>query len=176
MGRESGSAEVDQDRLVPNRRNPDSADCGQPRRATSITPVAAQLTVKLSGIVQASPQRVFDAMTDPEQIAEWWRPEGFTCPAVSLDPRVGGAYRIAMQPTEGELFHLAGEYVEVEPPSRLAYTFRWEPPDPDDQETVARLVLHERDGATEVELTQGPFATEARRELHRPVGPTPSLA
>jgi uncharacterized protein YndB with AHSA1/START domain len=140
---------------------------GTVSRATTITPVAAQLTVKLSGIVQASPQRVFDAMTDPEQVAEWWGPEGFTCPAVSLDPRVGGAYRIAMQPTDGELFHLAGEYVEVEPPSRLAYTFRWEPPDPDDRETVACLVLHERDGATEVELTQGPFATEARRELHR---------
>ena len=137
--------------------------------------MAAQLTVKVSGIVQASPQRVFDAMTDPEQVAEWWGPEGFICPAVSLDPRVGGAYRIAMQPPEGELFHLAGEYLEVDPPARLAYTFRWEPPDPDDRETVARLVLHERDGATEVELTQGTFATEARRELHR-AGWTDTLA
>ena len=136
---------------------------------------AAQLTVKVSGIVQASPQRVFDAMTDPEQVAEWWGPEGFTCPAVSIDPRVGGAYRIAMQPPEGELFHLAGEYLEVEPPFRLVYTFRWEPPDPDDRETVARLVLHERGGATEVELTQGSFATEARRELHK-AGWTDSLA
>jgi uncharacterized protein YndB with AHSA1/START domain len=137
--------------------------------------VAAQLTIKLSVSVQASPQRVFDAMTDPEQVAEWWGPVGFTCPAVSLDPRVGGAYRIAMQPPEGELFHLAGEYLEVESPSRLAYTFRWEPPDPDDRETVVRLLLHERNGATEVELTQGRFATEARRELHR-AGWTDTLA
>jgi uncharacterized protein YndB with AHSA1/START domain len=44
---------------------------------------------------------------------------------------VGGAYRIAMQPPEGELFHLVGEYVEVRSPPRLAYTFRWEPTDPD---------------------------------------------
>jgi hypothetical protein len=51
-------------------KNPDSAGCSQPRRAPNITPVAAQLTVKVSGIVQASPQRVFDAMTDPEQTAE----------------------------------------------------------------------------------------------------------
>jgi uncharacterized protein YndB with AHSA1/START domain len=96
--------------------------------------------------VEASPQRVFEAITDPEQVAEWRGPEGFTCPEVTLDPRVGGVYRIAMQPPEGELFHLAGEYVEVEPASGLAYTFRWEPPDPDDRETVARLVLRERDG------------------------------
>ena len=128
--------------------------------------VAAELTVKLSSSVQAPPQRVFEAMTDPNQVAEWWGPEGFTCPEVILDVRVGGAYRIAMQPPEGELFHLVGEYVEVRQPSRLAYTFRWEPPDPDDRETVARLALRERAGATEIELIQGPFATESRRALH----------
>ena len=80
-----------------------------------------------------------------------------------------------MQPPEGELFHLAGEYLEVQPSSRLAYTFRWEPPDPDDRETVAGLTLHARAGGTEVELTQGPFATEARRELHQ-TGWTEGLA
>ena len=80
---------------------------------------------------------MFEAMTDPEQVAQWWGPEGFTCPEVTLEAKVGGAYRIAMQPPEGgELFHLAGEYVEVHPPTRLVYTFRWEPPDPDDRETV----------------------------------------
>jgi uncharacterized protein YndB with AHSA1/START domain len=128
--------------------------------------VAAELTVKLSSSVQAPPQRVFEAMTDPNQVADWWGPEGFTCPEVIFDVRVDGAYRIAMQPPEGELFHLVGEYVEVSPPSRLAYTFRWDPPDPDDQETLASLTLRERGGATEIELTHGPFATEARRDLH----------
>lgn len=136
--------------------------------------MAAELTVRLFRMVQALPPRVFEAMTDPEQVARWWGPEGFTCPEVTLDPRVGGAYRIAMQPPDGELFHLVGEYVEVEPPSRLAYTFRWEPPDPDDRENVARIALRERDGATEVALTHGPFATEARRELHK-AGWTDSL-
>ena len=106
--------------------------------------------------------------------------------------RVGGAYRIAMQPPEGELFHLVGEYVEVSPPSRLAYTFRWEPPDPDDRALLLYFfysfffsrqwpasrcasVRRERAGATDIELTQGPFATEARRELHQ-AGWTDSLA
>jgi uncharacterized protein YndB with AHSA1/START domain len=125
------------------------------------------LTFELSCIVEATPQRVFEAMTDPQQVSQWWGPEGFTCPEVTLDVRVGGAYRIAMQPPEGELFHLVGEYLEVQAPSRLAYTFRWEPPDPDDRETVARLALHGRNGATEVALTQGPFATEERRKLHQ---------
>jgi uncharacterized protein YndB with AHSA1/START domain len=126
-----------------------------------------ELGFQLSRIIEATPQRVFEAMTDPEQVAQWWGPEGFTCPDITMDARVGGAYRIAMQPPEGELFYLSGDFLEVEPPSRLAYTFRWEPPDPDDRETVARLALHPSDRATEVALVQGPFATHARRELHK---------
>jgi uncharacterized protein YndB with AHSA1/START domain len=137
--------------------------------------VAAPLTVRLFRTVHAQPPRVFEAMTDPEQVAKWWGPEGFTCPEVTLDLRVGGAYRIAMQPPDGELFHLVGRYVEIERPSRLAYTFRWEPPDPDDRENVARIALREHEGATEVALTHGPFATEARRELHK-AGWTDTLA
>ena len=129
--------------------------------------MGATLTVALSVTVNGSPRRVFAAMTDPEQVAEWWGPNGFTCPEVNLDVRVGGVYRIAMRSPMGELFHLTGAYVEVVPPSRLAYTFRWEPPDPDDRETIARLTLRDANGATDVELLQGPFATEARRDLHQ---------
>jgi uncharacterized protein YndB with AHSA1/START domain len=127
----------------------------------------AELILELSRIVKASPQRVFEAMTDREQVAQWWGPEGFTCPEVTLEAKVGGAYRIAMQPPVGELFHLAGKYLVVQPPTRLVYTFRWEPPDPDDRETVARLTLHARYGATEVAVSQGPFASVARLELHK---------
>jgi uncharacterized protein YndB with AHSA1/START domain len=129
--------------------------------------VSGQLSLEISRLVQAPPHRVFEAMISPEQVAAWWGPKGFTCPDVTLDVRVGGAYRIGMQPPEGDLFHLVGEYVEIEPASRLAYTFRWEPPDSDDRETVARLSLRGQYGGTEVALTQGPFLTEARRDLHR---------
>ena len=44
-------------------------------------------------------------------------------PAANLLGREGGGYRIAMQPPEGDLFHLQGEFREVDPPRRLAYTF-----------------------------------------------------
>ena len=129
--------------------------------------VGANLTVRLSVTVNGSRRRVFAAMTDPEQVAEWWGPKGFTCPEVNLDVRVGGVCGIAMRPPVGDLFHLVGAYVEVVPPSRLAYTFRWEPPDPDDRETIALLTLRDANGATDVELLQGPFVTEPRRDLHQ---------
>jgi uncharacterized protein YndB with AHSA1/START domain len=71
-----------------------------------------------------------------------------------------------MQPPEGDPFYLSGEFREVDPPSRLAYTFRWEDPDPDDRETVVTFSLRDRGESTEVTVDQGVFATEARQALH----------
>lgn len=98
---------------------------------------------------------------------KWWGPEGFSVPSVKLRAGVGEAFRIEMQPPEGDLFHLSGEFREVEPPARLAFTFVWEPPDPDDVETLVALSFRDLGGSTGVSLTQGPFKTEARRTLHR---------
>ena len=71
-----------------------------------------------------------------------------------------------MQPPDGELFYLSGEFVEVNLPARLAYTFRWEDPDPDDRETMVTLSFGDLGDSTEVRLTQGVFATEGRLALH----------
>ncbi|QWB26416.1 SRPBCC domain-containing protein [Streptomyces koelreuteriae] len=110
---------------------------------------------------------VFRKLTEPRELARWWGPDGFDTPGVEIDLRPGGAYRIAMQPPEGELFHLVGEYIDVDPPVGLSYTFRWEEPDPEDRETVVTLSLHDTDvRRSELTLDQGDFATERRRVLH----------
>jgi uncharacterized protein YndB with AHSA1/START domain len=128
--------------------------------------MAQPAPLELRRTVDAPRPAVFAACTEPEQLARWWGPRGFTVPSVELDLRVGGAYRIAMQPPEGDLFHLNGEFREVEEPSRLAYTFNWEPPDPDDRETVVEMTLEERGASTELAVRQEGFATEDRRALH----------
>ena len=72
-----------------------------------------------------------------------------------------------MQPPGGNLFYLEGEFLEIDPPERLSYTFRWEDPDPEDRETVLKLSLRDLGGSsTELVFTQGDFATERRRALH----------
>ena len=93
-------------------------------------------------------------------------PEGFTVPSLAFNPRVGDSYRIEMQPPEGDPFYLTGEFRVVDPPARLAYTFIWEPPNPDDVETLVELSFRDLGESTEVLLAQGPFKTEPRRELH----------
>jgi uncharacterized protein YndB with AHSA1/START domain len=109
---------------------------------------------------------VFKACTEPGELAKWWGPRGFTAPSVEIDLRVGGSYRIAMQPPDADLFYLSGEFVEIDPPTRLAYTFRWEDPDPDDRELVVTLSLGDLGESTELVVTQRAFATEGRRQLH----------
>jgi uncharacterized protein YndB with AHSA1/START domain len=71
-----------------------------------------------------------------------------------------------MQPPEGDVFHLSGEFVAVDPPNLLSYTFRWEEPTPDDRETLVTLALEKADGSTNVVLDHGVFATEERLALH----------
>ena len=125
------------------------------------------LTLELRRSLPGPPSLVFELFTDPSRLARWWGPRGFTTPSLDYEPREGASYRIEMQPPEGDAFYLAGEFREVDPPTRLAYTFGWEDPDPDDVETVAALSFRDQGESTEVALSQGPFKTEARRELHR---------
>jgi uncharacterized protein YndB with AHSA1/START domain len=124
------------------------------------------LTLELKRVLPAAPSVVFEAFSAGE-LAKWWGPEGFTVPSLDFQPRLGETYRIEMKPPEGDPFHLTGEFREVDAPSRLAFTFAWEPPDPDDVETLVGLFFRELGDSTEIEFTQGPFKTEERRELHR---------
>jgi uncharacterized protein YndB with AHSA1/START domain len=128
---------------------------------------ASDLVLEIKRVVPAAPALVFRALSEPDELAKWWGPEGFTIRSVEFDPQVGGTYRIEMQPPEGDSFYLTGEFREVDPPTHLAYTFMWEDPDPDDVENLVRLSFRDLREATEVALAQAPFKTEARRALHR---------
>src|SRR5215218_2680911 len=128
---------------------------------------SGELTLEAKRVLPAAPAVVFRAFSAPNELAKWWGPEGFTAPSLEFDPRVGDSYRIEMQPPEGDPFYLIGEFRAVEAPARLAYTFVWEDPDPDDVETLVELSFRDLGESTEVTMTQAPFKTEARRELHR---------
>jgi len=112
-------------------------------------------------------ERVFAAFVDAEQLRRWWGPAGFTVPRLEFGAVEGTNYRIAIQPPDGEVFHIRGTFRAVEPPRRLVFTFIYEEPDPDDQETLVTLTFDSKDAGTRVILDQGPFTTAARLELHR---------
>ena len=132
-----------------------------------MTAQSGALTLEIRRVLAAAPSVVFAAFSAPDELATWWGPEGFTVASLEFNPGVGDSYRIEMQPPEGDPFYLTGEFHEVDPPARLAYTFVWEDPDPDDVETLVELSFRDLGKSTEVVLAQGSFKTEARRELHR---------
>ena len=131
-----------------------------------MTAASDDLTLHLERVLPVPGPLVFRAHAEPDLLAKWWGPAGFSAPSIELDLRVGGGYRIAMQPPDGLLFYLSGEFREVDPPTRLAYTFRWEDPDPDDRETIVTFSLSDLGESTELSVHQSGFATEARRALH----------
>ena len=125
------------------------------------------LRLQLAKDLPALPERVFAAFVEADQLRQWWGPAGFAVPHLRFNVAEGATFRITMQPPEGDVFHLGGTFRVVEAPTRLVFTFAWEEPDPDDQETVVALTLAAAGSGTRLVLDQRPFKTKPRWELHR---------
>jgi len=85
-------------------------------------PSSPNKEVTFTRIFDAPRELVFKAWTNPELIAQWWGPDGFTTPVVDLDVRPGGALRIDMQDPDGNVYPGSGVYMEVVEPERLVFT------------------------------------------------------
>src|ERR1044071_517102 len=85
-------------------------------------------TAKLEGemiitrTLDATPETVYKAWTDPKQMARWWGPNNFTNPVCELDVRPGGAWRIVMRAPDGVEYECGGVYREEVTPERLVFT------------------------------------------------------
>ncbi len=118
----------------------------------------------LERTIHASPERVFDAFTQPDQLTQWWWPRGFHCPAAEVDLRVGGTYRLAMSwpgsvPTEARFsHHLGGEYYEIDRPRRLVMSGRaFNDEQGEIFATLIEVTLEARDSGTAVTVRQSYF-------------------
>ncbi len=84
--------------------------------------------VEFERIYDASPEELWRAWTDPEQIRQWWGPDNVIIPECEADPRVGGRIYIVMEageamgPYKGTRWPMEGEYVKMEENSMLAYS------------------------------------------------------
>ncbi len=92
--------------------------------------VRARVTRRFS----ASPERVFDTWLDPEKVRHWFAPELGEMVRVEIDARVGGSFSF-MQRRDGEDVDHVGEYLEIDRPRRLVFTWGV-PPEPSDSSRV----------------------------------------
>ena len=128
----------------------------------------ADRALEISRIIDAPRELVFKAWTDPEEIARWWGPRGFTTTSLTMDVRPGGAYRAGMRSPEGTLHCRRGVYREIVPPERIVFTFAWEGATGDPgHETLVTVRFAEHDGKTLLTLHQATFETVAACDDHR---------
>jgi uncharacterized protein YndB with AHSA1/START domain len=118
---------------------------------------------------RASPERIFRAWTQPAALREWWCPQGWVAGEIEIDLRVGGTYRIAMARagSAGAGVSVGGRFLEVRPPERLVYTWRWEGAFAEMPETVVTLELRGSSDETLLTLQHDGFGESGSRQQHR---------
>ena len=82
------------------------------------------------------------------------------------DPRVGGRFRVRFRKLDGSEHESAGEYLEVEPPTRLAMSWRWINGDADPNVSRVEITLRPVDEGVELTLTHSGLASEASARSH----------
>jgi len=134
------------------------------------TKTAEKTSLEINRLINAPRERVYRAWTDPAQLKEWWGTDG-ACGTKMInftaDARVGGNYRWDLLNREGEEMSVFGEYLELTPGRRIAFTWKWD----DDEnweatDTIVTVELSDRDGGTEVRLIHEKLPSEESRDRH----------
>ncbi|MFC6837841.1 SRPBCC domain-containing protein [Halomarina ordinaria] len=106
-------------------------DDGVPSEESTTT---EERSVTVDRVIAASPERVYEAFVDPDELAAWLSPEGFSCEIHEFDATEGGTFRISFNAEVEELEPLAhtfhGTYEELVPGERIVYTETFESDDP----------------------------------------------
>jgi len=136
-----------------------------------MTEVGQELVLELSHRYAAPREDVFDAWTNPEVLKRWWAAAPtWETPLAEVAAREGGSCRLSMRTDAGEVHTVSGEFTEVRPPERLAYTWAWEE-GPEaamagSERTLVTVDFDEDGDGTLVRLTHSGFADEEIRGMH----------
>lgn len=116
--------------------------------------------IQLTRLFDAPRALVFEAMTKPEHVKQWWGllGDGYSVPECQIDLRPGGRWRFVNLTPKGIRVVFSGEYREVAPPSRLVFTEIYDEgpgaPGPTDEGTsIVTTVFTEEHGKTRLTVT-----------------------
>jgi uncharacterized protein YndB with AHSA1/START domain len=101
----------------------------------------AENTVKLHRVFRAPAQRVYRAFLDPDAMAKWLPPNGFTGKVHHMKAEVGGTYKMSFANfTNGQSHSFGGEFLELVPNERIRYTDKFDDPNlPGQMQTTVSL-------------------------------------
>jgi len=111
-------------------------------------------TIKLHRVLRAKPERVYKAFIDPDAMAKWLPPNGFTGKVHEMNARVGGIYKMSFTNfSTGKSHSFGGKYLELTPHQRLRYTDKFDDPNLPG-EMITTISLREIFCGTELNITQ----------------------
>jgi len=119
--------------------------------------------VTITHVFDAPPELVFDAFVDPDQVAEWWAPEGFHVPrdTVDVDARAGGRIHFTMAESDGGAeYPVRFEILEMSRPQLLVMRSPAMPEVGIAEPTLTRVEFEDAGAGTRVTVTQGPHTDE----------------
>ena len=127
--------------------------------------MSARPSLTLQRHINASPEKVFSAWTDPQQIVKWLHPGGCDVTLAQFELTVGGRFRTVLRAPDGELHDVSGVFREVVLNRKLVYTwaFRSTP----ERESIVTFELQADGDGTWLTLTHEQFFDEAARDAHR---------
>lgn len=127
------------------------------------------LVLRLERTFEASQEQLFNAFVQSEAVAQWFGPEGMRCEIHQWDAQVGGEYRLTMRSPKGDEHALAGEFTQIDPWRRLAYTWTWQGEGDrilESRQTLVTLEFNPRGDRTELVLVQTGLATADSTRAH----------
>ena len=122
-------------------------------------------TLTIERTYRAPAQAVFDAWTSEEVLRRWWQAKrSWVTTEARVDLRLGGVVRVVMHDPDKDIEHGGGgRYTEIDPPTRLAFTWLW---DGDTRRTLIEIDFEESGGATTVRFTHSGLWDEEAVRSH----------
>ena len=124
----------------------------------------ADMRLELRRRIAASPERLYSAWTTPEQLLAWWGPRGVRCIQAEVELHVGGRYRLGNQLPDGRVLFIVGEFLAIEPPNRLVYT--WSIEAEVAQAELVTVSFNQHGAETEVVVVHERIRDRATRDEH----------
>lgn len=129
-------------------------------------PATATHSVILQRALAAPRERIYRAWTEPDTIARWFAPsDDFSVTVHLQELRIGGRFRIEMRHSSGKSHIATGVYRELDPPGRLAFTWRWEE-EPDTTDTLVTIELEPLGDRSQLTFRHELFTTEHAADEH----------
>jgi uncharacterized protein YndB with AHSA1/START domain len=147
---------------VANRDSGTDATPAEPNPSKLKITLPSDLEIVLTRVFDAPRRLLWEAVTKPEHVKQWWGCYGMTLSVCEIDFRVGGAWRFVFRKPDGTDDTFKGEYLEIVSPEKVVQTFIYDVDFIRDYPSIETMTLNETSGKTTLQVVIRHKTKEAR--------------